>query len=39
MDFTGMLLDAYRSPDQLKQHAVLETIMNVADVAHICQVE
>jgi hypothetical protein len=37
MDFTGMLLNAYRSPDQLKQAAVLDAIMNVADVAHTMQ--
>ena len=37
MDFSGMLLDAYHSVDQLKQHAVLETMMNAADVAHTMQ--
>lgn len=37
MDFSGMLLDAYRTMDQLQQHAVLETMMNVADVAHTMQ--
>ncbi len=37
MDFSGMLLDAYNSVDQLKQHAVLETMMNAADVAHTMQ--
>lgn len=37
MDFSGKLLDAYRTNDQLQQHAVLETIMNVADVAHTMQ--
>eukprot|EP00584_Thalassiosira_punctigera_P024437 CAMPEP_0172576232 /NCGR_PEP_ID=MMETSP1067-20121228/137617_1 /TAXON_ID=265564 ORGANISM="Thalassiosira punctigera, Strain Tpunct2005C2" /NCGR_SAMPLE_ID=MMETSP1067 /ASSEMBLY_ACC=CAM_ASM_000444 /LENGTH=182 /DNA_ID=CAMNT_0013368895 /DNA_START=44 /DNA_END=592 /DNA_ORIENTATION=- len=37
MDFSGMLLDAYGSTDQLQQHAVLETMMNVADVAHTMQ--
>lgn len=37
MDISGMLLDAYTSIDLLQQHAVLETIMNVADVAHTMQ--
>lgn len=37
MDFSGMLLDAYRTTDQLQQHAVLETMMNAADVAHTMQ--
>lgn len=37
MDFSGMLIDAYRTMDQLQQHAVLETMMNVADVAHTMQ--
>ena len=37
MDFSGNLLDAYRTNDQLQQHAVLDTIMNVADVAHTMQ--
>ena len=37
MDFSGMLLDAYNTMDQLQQHAVLETMMNVADVAHTMQ--
>ncbi len=37
MDFSGMLLDAYHSVDQLKQHAVLETMINAADVAHTMQ--
>jgi len=37
MDFSGMLLEAYRNTDQLQQHAVLETMMNVADVAHTMQ--
>mmetsp|Transcript_29238 Transcript_29238/g.62172 ORF Transcript_29238/g.62172 Transcript_29238/m.62172 type:complete len:516 (+) Transcript_29238:86-1633(+) len=37
MDFSGMLLDAYSNTDQLQQHAVLETMMNVADVAHTMQ--
>lgn len=37
MDFSGMLLDAYHTMDQLQQHAVLETMMNVADVAHTMQ--
>ncbi|KAL7555298.1 hypothetical protein ACHAWF_019048 [Thalassiosira exigua] len=37
MDFSGMLLDAYNSGDQLRQHAVLDTMMNVADVSHTMQ--
>mmetsp|Transcript_10507 Transcript_10507/g.22651 ORF Transcript_10507/g.22651 Transcript_10507/m.22651 type:complete len:547 (-) Transcript_10507:482-2122(-) len=37
MDFSGMLIDAYRTVDQLQQHAVLETMMNAADVAHTMQ--
>lgn len=37
MDFSGMLIEAYRDSDQLQQHAVLETMMNVADVAHTMQ--
>ena len=37
MDFSGMLLDAYSTMDQLQQHAVLEAMMNVADVAHTMQ--
>lgn len=37
MDFSGMLLDAYTNTDQLQQHAVLETMMNAADVAHTMQ--
>jgi len=37
MDFSGMLLNAYHSVDQLQQHAVLETMMNAADVAHTMQ--
>ncbi|KAL3823001.1 hypothetical protein ACHAXA_008141 [Cyclostephanos tholiformis] len=37
MDFSGMLLDAYKSVNQLQQHAVLETMMNAADVAHTMQ--
>jgi hypothetical protein len=37
MDMSGMLIDAYHTIDQLQQHAVLETIMNVADVAHTMQ--
>lgn len=37
MDFSGKLIDAYRTNDQLQQHAVLDTIMNVADVAHTMQ--
>ena len=37
MDISGMLIDAYHTIDQLQQHAVLETIMNVADVAHTMQ--
>jgi hypothetical protein len=37
MDFSGKLLDAYNSADQLQQHAVLETMMNAADVAHTMQ--
>ncbi|KAL3794428.1 hypothetical protein ACHAW5_005627 [Stephanodiscus triporus] len=37
MDFSGMLLNAYQSVDQLQQHAVLETMMNAADVAHTMQ--
>ena len=37
MDFSGMMIEAYRDTDQLQQHAVLETMMNVADVAHTMQ--
>lgn len=37
MDISGMLIDAYHTINQLQQHAVLETIMNVADVAHTMQ--
>ena len=37
MDFSGNLIDAYGTNNQLQQHAVLETMMNVADVAHTMQ--
>ena len=37
MDLSGMLLDAYPTSDSLQQHAVLEAMMNVADVAHTMQ--
>ena len=37
MDFSGNLIDAYGTNNQLQQHAVLETMMNLADVAHTMQ--
>jgi len=37
MDLSGMLIDAYPVTHQLQQHAVLDAIMNAADVAHTMQ--
>ena len=37
MDLSGMLIDAYPTTHQLQQHAVLDAMMNVADVAHTMQ--
>jgi hypothetical protein len=37
MDLSGMLLDAYPNMNLLQQHAVLDALMNVADVAHTMQ--